>query len=1151
MGLAAGTLLGRYEVRSKIGAGGMGEVYLAQDTQLRRPVALKLLPDSATADESRLRRFEQEAYAVSALNHPNIVTIHEIGEAEACRFVVMEFIEGRTLREIADQPLPLESVAQLGKQIAEALRVAHTTGIVHRDIKPDNVMVREDGYVKVLDFGLARLIPTAVSQPEAETIIVDDGLASPQSQDWANTEPGTILGTLRYMSPEQVRGEQFGSATDIFSLGIVLYELATRQHPFAANSQLGVVHAIVSQPLIPPSRLNLEVSPSLEALILQMLERDARLRPSAAEVAAVLAGLGGKSTDTGTRASILPVKRHTVGREKERAELRTGFRSAAAGHGLLLCVAGEPGIGKTTLIEDFLAEAGAGDQPCSIARGRCSERLAGAEAYLPILEALESLLHGETGAASARVMKLIAPTWYVQLAPVSADDSSAARLITDVRAASQERMKWELGALLLELSRLRTLILFFDDLHWADVSTVDLLAYLAGRLETMRILIVAAYRSSELLLSKHPFLQVKLDLQARGVCREVPLEFLSLEDTERYLALEFPENRFPAEFIALIHTKTEGSPLFMVDLVRYLRCRKVIAEEQGRWALAKSVPNIEHELPESVRSMIQRKIEQLSEADRRLLVGASVQGYEFDSAVVARALAMDVAEVEERLEVLDRVNAFVRFVDEEEFPERTLTLRYRFVHVLYQNALYASLRPTRKAALSTAVAHALQGYYGERSSEVAPQLAFLFKAARDFAHAAEYFLVAARSARRVFANQEAIVFYRGAIEMVSQLLRGEAKPSENWSNLAAQLYEDWGDALEVTGQHDDARDTYEKALAHAPGHNRIWQSRLYRKIGNTWQIQRRYDEALRAYDAAETGLGHVPAEAASEWWQEWVQIQLDRIYLYYWMAKTQEMLETAEKARPAVEQYGAEIQRGKFFQALTLYHLRSNRYVASAEALEYSRLAAEAVENSDDMDEVVPIRFMLGFSHLWNGNLSDAEHHLQTTLTLAEKIGHVVLQSRCLTYLTITYRRQGRVEEVRQCARRALAVATEGQMMEYVATAKANLAWVARREGNFTEAQQNGRAALEMWEQLPKTSGSLAFYWTALWPLIGVALAQDQISEAVEYARGLLDPKEQPQPDALKAIIEEAIGASDQGQREKAKARLNRAAQMAGEIGYL
>ena len=181
----------------------------------------------------------------------------------------------------------------------------------------------------------------------------------------------------------------------------------------------------------------------------------------------------------------------------------------------------------------------------------------------------------------------------------------------------------------------------------------------------------------------------------------------------------------------------------MVDLLRYLRDRQVLALEQGRWTLGQSVPDLQRELPESVRSMIQRKIDQLGEDDRRLLVAASVQGYEFDSAVVARVLERDAAEVEERLDELDRVHALVRMVREQEFPDRTLTLRYRFVHVLYQNALYASLRPTRRASLSAAAAQALLGYYGEKSVDVAAELALLLEAARDFARAADYFLVAA------------------------------------------------------------------------------------------------------------------------------------------------------------------------------------------------------------------------------------------------------------------------------------------------------------------------------------------------------------------------------------------------------------------------
>ena len=750
-----GQNLGHFQVLKHLGSGGMGEVYLAEDHRLRRKVALKLLPALFTKDTERLRRFEQEAQAASALNHPNIVTIYEIGEATAGHFIVMELIEGRTLRAMIGQPLAPDALAELGGQIVRALGVAHAAGIIHRDIKPENIMVRTDGLVKVLDFGLARLTRGNTALTETESVV--------------GTTPGMVLGTVRYMSPEQARGEKVGDATDIFSLGLVFYEMATGQHTFRADSPIGVLHAIISQPPVAPSRLNPEIPATLDALILQMLEKDARLRPTAVEVNAALTEMAGKRARPETGRAMLSTKRHTVGREKERAELRAGFEAVTAGRGLLLCAAGEPGIGKTTLVEDFLSEVTASGEPCAIARGRSSERLAGTEAYLPFLEALDSLLHGEANESMTRLMRLLAPTWYAQVAPLSAEDASDARVLAEVKMGSQERLKRELFAYLQEVSRLRPLVLFFDDLHWADVSSIDLLAYLATKFGEMRVLIVTTYRPSDLLLAKHPFLQVKLELQGRGACREILLEFLSAGEVEKYLALDFPEHRFPAELPRLIHAKTEGNPLFMADLVRYLRDRKVIAEEQGRWTLAQSVPEIERDLPESVRSLIERKIAQLSENDRRLLVAASVQGYEFDSAVVAKALAADPGEVEERLEALERVYGFVRLVEEREFPDRTLTLRYRFVHVLYQNALYGSLRPTRKAQLSTAVAEALLGYCGTQRTAIASELAMLFEAARDFERAAEYFLFAAEQAAHVSANKEAVVLARRGLDALRLL----------------------------------------------------------------------------------------------------------------------------------------------------------------------------------------------------------------------------------------------------------------------------------------------------------------------------------------------------------------------------------------------
>jgi serine/threonine protein kinase len=273
-----------YEILEELGHGGMGVVYKARDSRLNRNVALKFLPQEVAGDTSRQERFRREALAISKLNHPFICTLHDVGEFQGHPFLVMEWIEGRTLRNLVGQRPPLEEFVRLVGQVAQALQAAHAARIVHRDIKPENIMVRADGYVKLVDFGLARGLPALLLQPGDPSAI---------------TELGTLVGTLRYLSPEQARAEPVGAATDIFSLGIVLYELATGRHPFPAASNLGFLHSIVSQSPLPASRLNPAIPAGLEELLQQMLAKEAYLRPTAAAVAAALAervgGTGGVS----------------------------------------------------------------------------------------------------------------------------------------------------------------------------------------------------------------------------------------------------------------------------------------------------------------------------------------------------------------------------------------------------------------------------------------------------------------------------------------------------------------------------------------------------------------------------------------------------------------------------------------------------------------------------------------------------------------------------------------------------------------------------------------------------------------------------------------------------------------------------------------
>ncbi|HKZ81980.1 MAG TPA: protein kinase [Pyrinomonadaceae bacterium] len=236
MMLTAGTKLGRYEIRAQLGAGGMGEVYLAQDSKLDRKVALKILPQHLAEDKDRMSRFVREAKSASALNHPNIITIHEIGEIDGRHFIATEYIEGETLQtRLKGQSLSLKSTLEIALQVASALDAAHRAGIVHRDIKPDNIMVRHDGIVKVLDFGLVKLSPTDSSEVDREG----------ETRLQLKTRVGMIMGTVAYMSPEQARGQETDARTDIWSFGCVLYEMLIGQQPFQGETMTDVLANII------------------------------------------------------------------------------------------------------------------------------------------------------------------------------------------------------------------------------------------------------------------------------------------------------------------------------------------------------------------------------------------------------------------------------------------------------------------------------------------------------------------------------------------------------------------------------------------------------------------------------------------------------------------------------------------------------------------------------------------------------------------------------------------------------------------------------------------------------------------------------------------------------------------------------------------
>jgi tetratricopeptide (TPR) repeat protein len=944
--------VGPYRIVSEIGRGGMGVVYKAEDPRLGRYVALKFLSPDLTGSAQAKRRLLAEARAASVLDHPNICTVYDVGETgDKGLFFAMAYYEGQTLGERLEQgPLSVNEALGIGMQVAAALDHAHQAGVVHRDVKPSNIFLTTRGEAKVLDFGLAK-------------------------QGWSTlTDPGTRIGTLAYMSPEQAMGKPVDHRTDLWSLGVVLYEMVAGRKPFQGENGQALLYAILNEPLLTERPL-----PAAWSRIVQRaLEKQPEHRyQSARDLREELQDLQEALEQGSTQSEIVAAvpagaaSPRSVGRERELAELRAAYQGCAAGRGAVLCITGEPGMGKTTLVEDFLAGLTANPPSCCMARGRCSERLAGSDAYLPVLEALESLTESEARDLVVRLMKEKAPTWYVQIAPLAAGaDASFAAVLADVKVASQERMKRELTVFFQELSRRRPVVLFWDDLHWADVSTVDVLSYLGSRCDALRLLLLATYRPSDLHLAKHPFLQVQRELQGRGLCQEISLDFLGERDITRYLEREFPDHRFPSFLASLVRSRTEGNPLFVVELVRYLRDRGVIAEQDGHWVLAQSAQQIQRDLPESIRGMIARKLDRLEEEDRRLLDAAAVQGQQFDSATVARVLDGDVSLVEERLADLGRRHRLVQSLEEKEHPDGTLTQRYGFVHVLYQNALYAALPARRKATWSAAVAEALLAFWGQESGRVAVDLAYLFEAARQFDRAADHFLLAARHAASLYANEEAALLAGRAISCARKLRGPERLPRLlEAANYLGRLHMTLSRLPEALADFELAERTAAEMGDPETHVNAICSAALV--LFNTRQADRTREYAGHALEIARAA-GSERAAASAE-----VVLGLERLSY----GATDEAEERFRRSVPILQEKGPPLHAMEALGFAGLMHAWELDYEAA------DRDVSWTFRRARDLGApylIIMNLFVRGMARFNRGRLSEGLHDLQEGMRLAE-----------------------------------------------------------------------------------------------------------------------------------------------------------------------
>src|SRR6267142_2236101 len=1081
-------MLLHYRLVEQIGSGGMGEVYKAEDTKLGRTVAIKLLPAAVNENTTAKRRFLKEAQSASALNHPNIITIHAIEETEGLDFIVMEYIEGQTLKEliVRDGALPLTKLVDIGIQVADALDAAHEIGLIHRDIKSTNIQITRRGHAKVLDFGLAKIVRTIAGGVDNEALTL-----------MHLTDEGTVLGTPFYMSPEQTRGEALDSRSDIFSLGCVLYEAATRSLPFSGPSMLAVMHGIATTDPLSPSRVRPELPREFDLILERALAKDKERRySSVAEIAQALRNLRATLSGQWSGAPIVFDKDvidspsfSFVGRGPELEKLEGYLQQAIDGTGRLVFITGEPGIGKTSLSDEFLRRARTRYPGLLVSRGRCVEQYGTGEAYLPFLDAIGALLEGPGRERLASLMRTYAPTWCTELPAAFSSTGAFERLQQETIGATKERMMREMGDALSMFAASSPIVLLLEDLHWADPSSVDLLRHLCQRIGTQRLLIAGTFRPEDIERSNHPLKGYKAEMQAHHLCEEIALRSLGREHIAEYLNATFTPNDFPPELAFLIHDKTEGHPLFAANLLQYLGERGDIAKVNAHWSLVRPLSEMDLEAPESVRGMISKKIDALEAEERRSLQYASVEGTEFLSTVTANLLGVDEIDLEERLAHLGKTHRLIETLGEEELPDGTLTTRYRFAHALYQNFLYSDLVNKRRIALHLQAGEQLAQHYRKRAPQIATQLAMHFERGRDFGRAVTYLIHAGDNATKLYAYAEAEKHYTDALNLVKKL------PAEEQTQQLLTLYQKRGTVNHQLSKFPQAVDDFTKMLEQARELNSLeLQSAALNAMTMTLFFSHRLEEtAARAAEALD-----VAGRAGSE------NLRVETMCL---VALKHMCYGELKEAKPVLDDILSTAKALKHKPALLsgltwrgcLYFFQSEYEACVEIETEASKLAAEL----RDGFLLLTSLFFLGLARGNLGRMSAALATLHEAMEKARRNGDLFWHPRMPNSIGWLHRELQDFEDARKYDEQGIEISRQHHVLEAEANSLINLGIDYTHEGDgektvsaFHEVQDIfERDAWFRWRYNIRLQAATAEHW----------LRQGDLEKAREFTQRLLE----------------------------------------------
>jgi predicted ATPase len=768
-------LANRYRLESEIGQGGMGTIYRAHDELLDRAVAVKVLGESGLGAEGQ-GRLLREARAAAQLNHPNIVSVYDAGEADGKPYIVMELVEGESL--YTRWPLPLADIVAITRQICAALEHAHGHGIIHRDLKPENVLLTAQHIAKLTDFGLARSVSSRL------------------------TTEGSVIGTVFYLAPEMVLGQELDGRADLYALGVLLYEMTTGKLPFTGDDPVTVISQHLYASAVPPRAHNADIPLALESVILRLLSKNPDDRPPSADAVAQLLEHwdSGSAAEAEAQATLSVLDRivrgRMVGRERELGEAATLWRRAVAGEGHVLLVSGEPGIGKSRLVRELTALAEVSG--ATVLRGECYAE--GGAPYSPLAQMWRELktshrLVAEGEPASGRVVTLPAPVLAAlfSIAPDSQTDGSAPQRESLLDAQAEQQRLFEAGVTLIhQLTAAAPVMLVLEDAHWADSGSLFALRHIARRSAHRRLLIVITYREVE--IDEACCLpDVLHDLNRERLSTRLKLTRLSRAQVHSLLAVMFglTEAEITAELLDGLYRETEGNPFFLEEVCKALLEDGQIYYAGGQWQRVRAD---ELRIPQSVRVTIQSRLSKLPEPAQEALRLASVLGreFDFDTLQTASGVAEDTL-----IDALERA-ARAQLVAE---ARNGHELRFTFAHALIPSTLREGMSGPRLRMMHRKAAAAVARTHPEDFES----LAYHASQAGDDDSARDHFRRAGDRALNVFANQEAERHYRSALDLCP--LEGDGNTLEK-----GLLYAGLGEALFRQARFAEGQQAWQKAI---------------------------------------------------------------------------------------------------------------------------------------------------------------------------------------------------------------------------------------------------------------------------------------------------------------------------------------------------